>query len=61
VSFDILKPLYSDDMPNVRPKLVVNDSMLRSPTVKQVSTTVRPVLRSRKARRSRAFLNFLRV
>jgi hypothetical protein len=34
------------------PKLVVNDPMLRSPTVRQMSATVRSVLRSSAAARS---------
>jgi len=40
------------DIPNARPKLVVNDPTLRSPTVRQMSATVRSVLRSSAAARS---------
>jgi hypothetical protein len=36
---------HSSEMPNARPKLVVNDPMLR-PTVTQMSATERSVLRS---------------
>ena len=39
-------------MPNARPKLVVKDPTLRSPTVRQMSATVRSVLRSSAAARS---------
>src|SRR5918994_4880024 len=39
-------------MPNMRPKLVVNEPTLRSPTVKQTSATERSVFRSRAAARS---------
>ena len=41
------------DMPNVRPKLVVKDPTLDSPTVKQMSATERSVVRSSPAARSR--------
>ena len=40
------------DFPNARRKLVVNEPTLRSPTVKQMSATLRSVLRSSAAARS---------
>ncbi len=40
------------DIPYARPKLVVNDPMLRRPTSKQMSATERSVLRSSAAARS---------
>jgi hypothetical protein len=39
-------------MPNVRPKVVVNDPMLRNPTVRQMSATLRSVVRNSAAARS---------
>jgi hypothetical protein len=40
-------------IPNIRRKLVVNDPTLLKPTMQQMSATVRSVVRSRLAARSR--------